>query len=84
MNFNVDAYPDRTFHGSVTQVRNRPTTVNNVVTYDSVVGVNNSGLQTEARHDGERCPSSSPNDENVLKIPNAALRFRPPDTWPWC
>ncbi|MGH7994014.1 MAG: efflux RND transporter periplasmic adaptor subunit, partial [Limisphaerales bacterium] len=34
--FTVDAYPDRMFHGEVTQVRNSPTTVNNVVTYDCV------------------------------------------------
>ena len=40
--FTVDAYPNRTFEGIVTQVRNAPTTVNNVVTYDTVIGVNNS------------------------------------------
>ena len=49
----MDAYPDRTFHGTVTQVRNSPTTVNNVVTYDCVIGVTNCGLQIETRHDGE-------------------------------
>ena len=41
VDFTVDAYPDRTFHGTVTQVRNSPTTVNNVVTYDCVISVTN-------------------------------------------
>ena len=41
VDFTVDAYPDRTFYGTVTQVRNSPTTVNNVVTYDCVIGVTN-------------------------------------------
>ena len=42
VDFTVDAYPNRTFHGIVIQVRNAPTTVNNVVTYDTVIGVTNS------------------------------------------
>ena len=42
VDFTVDAYPYRNFHGVVTQVRNAPTTVNNVVTYDCVIGVTNS------------------------------------------
>ncbi len=41
VDFTVDAYPYRNFHGVVTQVRNSPTTVNNVVTYDCVIGVTN-------------------------------------------
>ena len=41
VDFTVDAYPYRNFHGAVTQVRNSPTTVNNVVTYDCVIGVTN-------------------------------------------
>ena len=41
VDFTVDAYPFRTFHGEVVQVRNSPTTVNNVVTYDAVIGVTN-------------------------------------------
>ena len=39
--FRVDAYPERIFHGAVKQVRNSPTTVNNVVTYDCVIAVTN-------------------------------------------
>jgi HlyD family secretion protein len=42
VDFTVGAYPNRTFHGIITQVRNAPTTVNNVVTYDTVIGVTNS------------------------------------------
>ena len=42
VDFRVDAYPNRTFLGQVTQVRNAPTTQNNVVTYDCVIGVTNS------------------------------------------
>jgi len=79
VNFTVDAYPYRTFHGVVTQVRNSPVTVQNVVTYDTVVSVNNDDLKLK--------PGMTANISvviaqrfNVLKIPNAALRFRPPDS----
>jgi HlyD family secretion protein len=78
VNFNVDAYPYRNFHGTVTQVRNAPTTVNNVVTYDCVIGVDNPDYKLK--------PGMTANvsiiiaqRENVLKIPNGVLRFRPPD-----
>ncbi len=78
VDFTVDAYPDRTFHGTVTQVRNSPTTVNNVVTYDCVIGVTNADYKLK--------PGMTANvsvivaqRENVLMIPNGALRFRPPE-----
>ncbi len=78
VDFTVDAYPYRTFHGSVTQVRNSPTTVNNVVTYDCVISVTNS--------DNKLMPGMTANVSivvaqrtNVMEIPNGALRFRPPD-----
>jgi HlyD family secretion protein len=78
VDFTVDAYPYRNFHGVVTQVRNSPTTVNNVVTYDCVIGVTNADYKLK--------PGMTANvsiviaqRENVLNIPNAALRFRPPD-----
>jgi HlyD family secretion protein len=78
VNFNVDAYPYRTFHGVVAQVRNSPVTVQNVVTYDTVVSVNNDDQKLK--------PGMTANisiviahRSNVLKIPNAALRFRPPE-----
>ena len=78
VDFTVDAYPDRTFHGAVTQVRNSPTTVNNVVTYDCVIGVTNADYKLK--------PGMTANvsviiaqREDALSIPNSALRFRPPD-----
>jgi HlyD family secretion protein len=77
VDFTVDAYPYRTFHGSVTQVRNSPTTVNNVVTYDCVISVTNSDYKLK--------PGMTANvsiivaeHTNVLEIPNGALRFHPP------
>jgi HlyD family secretion protein len=76
--FTVDAYPTRTFRGTVTQVRNSPTTVNNVVTYDCVIGVTNADYKLK--------PGMTANveiivaqRENALNIPNGALRFRPPE-----
>ncbi len=78
VDFTVDAYPTRTFRGAVTQVRNSPTTVNNVVTYDCVIGVTNADYKLK--------PGMTANvsiiiaqRENALTIPNGALRFRPPD-----
>jgi len=79
VDFTVDAYPYRTFYGAVTQVRNAPTNSNNVVTYDCVIGVTNSDYKLK--------PGMTANisfiiaqRENVLNIPNSALRFRPPNT----
>src|SRR5205085_5000070 len=45
VDFTVDAFPMRTFHGKIVQVRNAPITVQNVVTYDTVIGVNNDDLK---------------------------------------
>jgi HlyD family secretion protein len=76
--FIVDAYPDVTFTGRVWQVRNAPVTVQNVVTYDVVIKVDNPELKLK--------PGMTANvsiivsiKKDVLKIPNAALRFRPSD-----
>ena len=78
VDFTVDAYPERTFHGTVTQVRNSPTTVNNVVTYDCVIGVTNADYKLK--------PGMTANvsiviaqREDALMIPNGALRFHPPE-----
>ena len=74
--FTVDAYPDTSFNGSVRQVRRAPITVQNVVTYDVVVQVPNPGMKL--------MPGMTANvtivittKNDVLRIPNAALRFRP-------
>jgi HlyD family secretion protein len=79
VDFTVDAFPNRTFHGLVVQVRNSPTNVQNVVTYDTVIGVNNSDLKLK--------PGMTANvsiivaeRSDVLRVPNAALRFRPPES----
>jgi HlyD family secretion protein len=74
--FTVDAFPNLTFQGKVSDIRNAPVTVQNVVTYDVVILVKNPELKLR--------PGMTANAsilvaqrENVLKIPNAALRFRP-------
>jgi HlyD family secretion protein len=76
--FTVDAYPDRTFAGKVVQVRNSPTTVNNVVTYDCVIGVTNSDYKLKPGMTANVTIPIAQRD-NVITIPNGALRFRPPD-----
>jgi len=79
VSFNVDAFPDRKFAGKVRQIRNAPTTVQNVVTYDVVIEVGNPDLKLRP---GMTANASVITAERsgVLKIPNAALRFRPPDS----
>src|SRR6059036_1038765 len=81
VDFTVDAFPMRTFHGKVVQVRNAPITVQNVVTYDTVIGVNNADLKLK--------PGMTANvsivvahKDNVLQIKNAALRYRPAEATP--
>lgn len=78
VDFTVDAYPYRTFHGVVTQVRNSPTTVNNVVTYDCVIGVTNSDYKLKPGMTANVSIITAQRN-NALVIPNGALRFRPPD-----
>jgi HlyD family secretion protein len=79
--FTVDAYPGRTFTGAVTQVRNAPIMTENVVTYNVVIRVDNRDLLLK--------PGMTANVairtmtvHDVLKIPNAALRYRPSDRRP--
>lgn len=74
--FTVDAFPGKTFEGTVRQVRNAPTTTSGVVTYDAVIDVENP--------DKSLRPGMTANVTFVLaqvadavKIPNAALRFKP-------
>ncbi len=52
VDFTVDAFPDEVFHGKVTQVRKAPTTTQNVVTYETIITVDNPGAKTFPRHDG--------------------------------
>jgi HlyD family secretion protein len=79
VDFTVDAYPTRTFHGAVKQVRNSPTTVNNVVTYDVVVSVTNADYKLKPGMTANVSVIVAQRDD-ALKLPNAALRFRAPDS----
>ena len=78
VSFTVDAHPNRRFRGKVHQVRNAPQIIQNVVTYDAVVRINNKELLLK--------PGMTANvqflvseKEDVLTIPNMALRFKPPE-----
>lgn len=75
--FTVDAYPEQTFHGVVEQIRIAPTTVQNVVTYDVVVKVDNADLKLKPGMTANVSVITA-SKENILKIPNSALRFKPP------
>src|SRR6058998_3051317 len=74
--FRVDAYPTDTFSGTVSQIRLQPVVVQNVTTYGTVIDVPNEQLKLK--------PGMTANVKveiakanNVLRVPNAALRFRP-------
>ena len=79
VDFTVDAFPDRKFRGDVVQIRNAPITVQNVVTYDTVVAVNNRDLKLRSGMTANVSIIVAERD-NSLKIPNTALRFRLPET----
>jgi HlyD family secretion protein len=78
VNFSVDAFPSRIFNGNVVQIRNAAMTNQNVISYDTVIGVDNSSLDLRP---GMTANVSIITDRRngALKIPNGALRFRPPD-----
>ena len=74
--FKVDAYPRETFTGTVSQVRMNSTVVQNVVTYDTIIEFDNPELKL---FPGMTAYVSIPvaTATNVIKVPNAALRFKP-------
>jgi HlyD family secretion protein len=74
--FRVDAFPNEVFSGTVEQVRLQPITLQNVVTYTTIIGVNNPGQRLMP---GMTATVSVVVDrrDDVLRIPAAALRFRP-------
>jgi HlyD family secretion protein len=74
--FKVDAFPDRTFVGTVGQVRQAPITVQNVVTYDVVVNVPNPELLLKPGMTANVTIVTAKRD-NVLRVPVEALRFSP-------
>jgi HlyD family secretion protein len=77
VNFTVDAFPGETFRGQVTQVRNAPAIDQNVVTYDTIIELQNPELKLKPGMTANVTIVVS-HRENVLNIPNAAFRFRPP------
>src|SRR6266404_8745617 len=81
VDFSVDAFPNRTFHGKVVQVRNAPITVQNVVTYDTVIGVSNADLKLKPGMTANVSIIIAHKDDTLL-IKNAALRYRPADATP--
>ena len=77
VSFTVDAYPSERFRGKIIQIRNAPQTLQNVVTYDAVINVDNEDLRLK--------PGMTANvnfiyarRDDALIAPNAALRFHPP------
>jgi HlyD family secretion protein len=74
--FTVDAYPENRFAGEVIQIRNSPIITQNVVTYIVVVGVDNKDMKLKPGMTANITIETSRKDD-VLKIPAAALRFKP-------
>jgi HlyD family secretion protein len=74
--FTIDAYPERIFRGKVSEIRNAPIIVQNVVTYDVVILVDNRDLKLKPGMTANASVMIA-HREGVLKIPNAALRFQP-------
>ena len=81
VDFTVDAFPFRTFHGKVVQVRNAPITVQNVVTYDTVIGVSNDDLKLKPGMTANVSIIIDHRDD-ALQIKNAAFRYRSADSSP--
>ena len=75
--FTVDAYPTEVFRGTIRQIRNAPQTIQNVVTYDAVIDVANDELKLKPGMTANATVIYAERHD-VLRVPNAALRFRPP------
>lgn len=78
VNFTVDAFPNRTFLGKVIQIRNAPTTVQNVVTYDTIIEVDNRDLRLKPGMTANVSIITAQRT-NTLKLSNAAFRYKPAD-----
>lgn len=76
--FRVDAYPKHFFEGTVTQVRNAPISIQNVVTYDVVITVDNRELKLKPGMTANVTIVTAQKDD-PLRVPNGALRFRMPN-----
>ena len=75
--FTVDAFPGQRFKGSIAQIRNAAQTVQNVVTYNALVDVANDDLKLRPGMTANTTVIYAEKDD-VLAVPNGALRFRPP------
>jgi HlyD family secretion protein len=78
VDFRVDAFPNRMFNGEVRQIRNSPTNYQNVVSYDTVIAVDNTEMKLRPGMTATVSIIIAART-NALRIPNAAMRFRPPD-----
>jgi len=77
VSFTVDAFPEETFHGQVTQVRRAPTTTQNVVTYDTIITVDNPERKLFPGMTAEVSILVA-SRKGVVTVPNTALRYTPP------
>jgi HlyD family secretion protein len=77
VDFTVDAFPDEVFTGQVTQVRKSPTTTQNVVTYETIITVENPGQKLFPGMTAEVSILVA-HHKKVMIIPNTALRYTPP------
>lgn len=78
--FTVDAFPEDVFEGKVSEIRMAPILFQNVVTYDTIINVDNSSLKLKP---GMTANASILVDrvEDVLRVPNAALRYTPSEVF---
>src|SRR2546426_641220 len=74
--FTVDAYPNEFFHGRIAEIRLNPQTVQNVVTYSVIIGIENPELKLKPGMTANITITVDQRD-NVLKVANAALRYTP-------
>src|SRR3989454_1011479 len=77
--FTVDAYPNDVFRGRISEIRLNPQTVQNVVTYSVIIGIENPELKLKPGMTANITVTVDQRD-NVLKVANAALRYTPPGT----
>jgi HlyD family secretion protein len=77
--FTVDAYPNETFTGRIAEIRLSPQTVQNVVTYSVILSIENPDMKLKPGMTANITITVDQRDR-VLKVPNAALRYVPPDS----
>jgi len=78
VSFTVDAYPNNVFRGKIAEIRLSPQTVQNVVTYNVILSIENRDMKLKPGMTANITIAVAHRD-NVLKVPNAALRYNPPN-----